>query len=81
MNKTSMSVAALAYALQEPPRIYKYLARIIQVVGAEKVEEYIKRADQVYASGTLLTKDGTRKRSIGGTFFHLVRQDFPELAQ
>lgn len=81
MTETGTTLAALAYALGEPPRTYKYLARIIQTLGREKIEDYLKRADALYNAGSLLTKDGSRKRSLGGTFFYLVRQDYPELAQ
>lgn len=79
----TITIAAklLAEDLREPPRTIKYLARIVGAIGIEQSAIYLSKAQKLYEAGTLLTKDGTRKRSLGGTFFHLVRQDYPELGQ
>jgi hypothetical protein len=50
------------------------LARAVDYLGPEKAQAYAEEAVTVAAGEGILTKDGSRKRSPGGTFFALVRQ-------
>jgi Phosphorylated adapter RNA export protein, RNA-binding domain len=50
------------------------LARAVDVLTAEKAEAYAKEAVEVAAGKGIMKKDGSGKRSPGGTFFALVRE-------
>jgi|SRR5579859_1873718 len=65
----------LAVALgetEEKPIIQ--LARAVDYLGSEKAQAYTEEALALSAGEGILTKDKSRKRSPGGTFFALVRQ-------
>lgn len=53
------------------------LARAVDYLGPEKAQEYTDEAVALAAGEGKLTKDGSRKRSPGGTFFTLVRERLP----
>lgn len=65
-------LAAILGETEEKP-IFQ-IARAIDFLGLEKAEELVKKAQEVYAGEGLLTKDGSRKRTLGGVFFRLVRE-------
>jgi hypothetical protein len=80
---------AIAYARQlavvlgeteEKPIIQ--IARAVDHLGQEKAKEIADEAQRVYAGDGLLGKDKAtgemRKRTLGGTFFRLVRDDVGE---
>lgn len=50
------------------------LARAVDYLGPEKAQAYTEEAVTLAAGEGILTRDGSRKRSPGGTFFTLVRQ-------
>ncbi|HLW01217.1 MAG TPA: hypothetical protein VKT82_21355 [Ktedonobacterales bacterium] len=50
------------------------LARAVDYLGPEKAQAYTDEAVALAAGEGILTRDGSRKRSPGGTFFALVRQ-------
>src|SRR5215467_8396005 len=50
------------------------LARAVDYLGTDKAQAYTDEAVALAAGEGILTKDGGRKRSPGGTFFALVRQ-------
>lgn len=50
------------------------LARAVDYLGPEKAQEYTAEAVTLAAGEGILTRDGSRKRTPGGTFFALVRQ-------
>ena len=49
------------------------IARSVDFLGLEVAEQLVKEAQEVYAGEGILTKDKSRKRTLGGTFFALVR--------
>src|SRR5438552_2270821 len=61
----------LAEALQEPNTAL--LSKVLRLLGQERCRALLTDALTTEASGGLLTKDGTRRRTPGGTFFQLVR--------
>jgi hypothetical protein len=65
-------LAAILGETEEKP-IFQ-IARAIDFLGLEKAEELVKKAQEVYAGEGLLTKDGSRKRTLGGCFFRLARE-------
>jgi hypothetical protein len=50
------------------------LARAVDYLGPEKAQAYTDEAVTLAAGEGILTRDGSRKRTPGGTFFALVRQ-------
>jgi phosphorylated adapter RNA export protein len=63
---------ALAQILQEPRR--DVLTKVLRVLGPDRTTAVLVETLQCEANGGLLTHDGTRRRTPGGVFFHLVRQ-------
>lgn len=49
------------------------IERIIQCVGPEKTYAFLQKAIVLHSEGRRLTRDGSRQRTLGGTFFFLVR--------
>jgi hypothetical protein len=82
-----LTIDQLADALQEPNK--PLLRQVLRVLGTERTTAVLAEALQLEAAGGMLTRDGTRRRTLGGTFFQLVRQQaspkerrrlFPRLA-
>lgn len=68
----ALTVDQLAETLQEPNK--PLLRQVLRVLGADRTTLLLTEALQLEAAGGLLTHDGTRRRTPGGTFFQLVRQ-------
>src|SRR4030095_4982093 len=66
-----LTAHTLAETLQEPNTAL--LAKVLRLLGQERCSAILTDALTTEASGGMLTKDGTRRRTPGGTFFHLVR--------
>src|SRR3712207_240278 len=49
------------------------IRRILQTIGSERTQAFVDHALAVEASGGMLVPDGSRKRTRGGVFFRLVR--------
>jgi cold shock CspA family protein len=68
-------VPSIAKALQEKTRqAYPQILRIIREIGVEQTQTYIAEALQVEEAGGMLLADGSRRRTLGGVFFAIVRQ-------
>ena len=61
----------LAEALHEPNTAL--LAKVLRVLGQARCSAILTAALTAEARGGMLTKDGTRRRTPGGTVFQLVR--------
>jgi hypothetical protein len=66
-----LSVETLADALQEPNR--PLLQQVLRVLGPDRTAALLAETLQREAAGGMLTADGTRRRTPGGTFFQLVK--------
>jgi hypothetical protein len=62
----------LAETLQEPKK--SLLAKVLRTLGQERCLAIFTEACTIEAHGGMLTSAGDRRRTPGGTFFHLVRQ-------
>jgi len=62
--------ALLGETEQEPTR---QIVRALRVLGTERVRALVDQALEVEASGGMMLPDGSRRRTVGGIFFHLVR--------
>jgi hypothetical protein len=47
--------------------------RCVRVLGPERAQVFVAQALEVEANGGMLIPDGSRKRTLGGIFFYLVR--------
>ena len=68
----TLTVEVLADALQEPNR--PLLTQVLRVLGQDRCAAILAETLTYEANGGMLTKDGTRRRTPGGVFFQLVRE-------
>jgi hypothetical protein len=82
-----LTVDKLAEVLQENNR--PLLTQVLRMLGPDRTGAVLIETLQCEAAGGMRTKDGTRRRTPGGTFFQLVKQQasrqerrrlFPRLA-
>jgi hypothetical protein len=50
---------------------------IVQRCGIEFAQKLLEDAKEIENSGGMMTQDGKRRRTLGGVFFHLARQQIP----
>jgi PHAX RNA-binding domain len=65
-------IERLAEVLQEPN--VPLLRQVLRLLGPDRTNAVLTAAIEREATGGMLTKDGTRRRTPGGTFFQLVRE-------
>jgi Phosphorylated adapter RNA export protein, RNA-binding domain len=51
-----------------------HIRRIVQTLGPERALQLLAQAQTAEAQGGLMELDGTRRRTLGGVFFRLVRE-------
>lgn len=70
--------AQIAQILGEsaPPALAQ-IRRIVRTIGPEAAQATVDEAQQVEAAGGMLVPDGSRRRTLGGVFFALVRDHLP----
>jgi phosphorylated adapter RNA export protein len=51
-----------------------HIRRIVQTLGPERALQVLEQAVAQEAQGGLMVLDGTRRRTLGGVFFRLVRE-------
>ena len=49
------------------------IARALRLLGEERVQAIVARALEVEAAGGMMLPDGSRRRTVGGVFFYLLR--------
>ena len=49
------------------------VGRVVGQLGADRARAFLTRTGEIEAAGGLLLPDGSRRRTPGGVFFHLVR--------
>jgi PHAX RNA-binding domain-containing protein len=52
-----------------------HIRRIVQTLGPERALQLLAQAQTAEAQGGLMVLDGTRRRTLGGVFFRLVREN------
>jgi len=69
-------ISNLAARLQETNDLaITHLKRTLTILGYDHTLSLITEAEALVAQGGIPTNDNTRKRTLGGTFFYLVRRD------
>jgi PHAX RNA-binding domain-containing protein len=66
-----VTVDTLAQALQEPK--HALLLTVLRTLGQDRCAAILADTLQCEATGGMLTKDGTRRRTPGGVFFQLAK--------
>lgn len=56
----------------------RQIQRLIELAGEEIVLKLLDDTLEIETQGGMLTLDGTRRRTLGGVFFHLARQSLPQ---
>ncbi len=51
------------------------VGRVVGRLGADRARTFLTRTQEIEAAGGLMLPDGSRRRTPGGVFFHLVRAD------
>lgn len=65
-------IAASLSETDDGPR--RQITRALRVLGTERVEAFVTEALEVEQKGGLWLPDRSRRRTLGGVFFHLIRQ-------
>ncbi len=47
--------------------------RTVRTLGPERAQAFVTQSLEVEANGGMLVPDGSRRRTLGGIFFYLVR--------
>src|SRR3712207_5184876 len=72
----AQQLAAQLGETEKPPRAQ--IRQILQTIGPARTQAFVDQALEVEASGGMLLPDGSRKRTLGGVFFRLVRDQVSE---
>jgi PHAX RNA-binding domain len=51
-----------------------HIRRIVQTLGPDRALQLLEQAQAAEAQGGLMVLDGSRRRTLGGVFFRLVRE-------
>ena len=68
-----MTVQEIATTLNEPN--LALIERIVNVLGIRRVTYYLQQTLRIEAEGGMLTRDRSRRRSLGGVFFRTIKQE------
>lgn len=63
---------------ESAPQALGQIRRILRHMGAKAAWRYVAEAKRVEAEGGMLIPDGSRRRTLGGVFFALVREGVSE---
>jgi hypothetical protein len=71
---TDEAVKTIAHTLGESePAPLQQLQAVVNILGSEQALALCEKAVEMEQQGGMLTKDGTRRKTVGGIFFYLVR--------
>ena len=70
--REAVTASAIAKVLHESCHIV--IARALKVLGQDRCVEILADALTMESNGGLWLKDGSRRRSLGGTFFQLCKE-------
>ena len=71
-------VQGIAAELGETEDVAQILIkRIVRTLGEERTRELVRHAKVVEEQGGMLVPDGSRRRTLGGVFFKLAKEQAP----
>jgi len=68
---TASELAAQLGEIEPIPR--KHLKRALRILGPERTQALLDQTMETERNGGLMLSDGSRRRTPGGVFFHLIR--------
>lgn len=74
-----MTVLEIAKQLNEPNT--ELIGKIVNAIGIERVNEYLQKTLTIEAEGGMMTRDGERRRTPGGVFFYVVKDNLSKAEQ
>lgn len=75
-ESTRLTLAALAAQLGETePEPTAQLKRACRILGPERMQELLIQTLQIERTGGIMLPDGSRRRTPGGDFFQVLRQN------
>jgi len=73
-NSITTTAATIAAQLGETNSVPRAtIWRTVRTLGPDRAQAFVAQAQEVEANGGMLIPDGSRKRTVGGIFFYLVR--------
>ncbi len=78
-NPVTSTAAQIAEQLGETdttPR--RQIWRILHTIGPERTQAFVEQTLEIEANGGMILPDSSRKRTLGGVFFRLVRDQVSE---
>jgi hypothetical protein len=75
---TTSATASAAQLGETDPAPCATIWRIVRTIGVERTQAFVAQAQEIEAKGGMLVPDGSRKRTLGGIFFYLVRTQLPD---
>ncbi len=72
VNTVAWEIARQLGETQQQPVVQ--IRRTIRIMGEETAVDLLRQTLEVEAQGGMLTNDGTRRRTPGGVYFHLLKQ-------
>jgi hypothetical protein len=74
-----MTVLEIAKQLNEPNT--ELIGKIVNAIGIERVNEYLQKTLTIEAESGMMTRDGERRRTPGGVFFYVVKDNLSKAEQ
>jgi hypothetical protein len=79
IETTELIADQLGETEEEPRRL---IYRIVKHLGVDPSLAFLQRTHEIEAAGGLMLPDGSRRRTIGGVYFYLVRHETaPEISR
>jgi phosphorylated adapter RNA export protein len=73
------TIQQLTTSLEETqPKALRQIERMVRQLGVEEALRYLAETERIEAEGGIMLPDGSRRRSKGGVFFFLVKQQLTQ---
>lgn len=55
--------------------IFTFIGRVVDIIGKEKAIDFFQKTRKIEEDGGMLIMNGSRRRTAGGVYFWLVKND------